>query len=189
MFYKINYFTKKECKQIIELHKTYKDYGFRYDWYKETYDANNRLKIKSTANFYAYLIPNVSYTKWMYNKIHTFFEENTGIKIIKPLIYCQLYKYTIDDVFPKHIDLIDKFPNRRWNLGVNLNEDYEGGEYLCWEGMVENDTVQIVPKSTGTMCGYHSKQLHEIKKITKGERWSLVIKVESENIDEKKELF
>ena len=30
MKYKIDYFTKKECKKIIDLHKTYKHFGFKY---------------------------------------------------------------------------------------------------------------------------------------------------------------
>lgn len=184
MFYKKNYFTKKECKKIIQFHKIYKEYGFMYDWYNQTYDKNNRIKLNNTAAFCAYLIPNTPHTKWMFDKIHRFFEDNTGIKFTKELLRCQLYKYTVGDVFPKHIDLSNVHPRRRWNLGINLNEEYEGGEYLCWNGMKEDDSLEIIPKSAGTMCGYHSKQLHEIKKITKGERWSLVIKIESEFIDE-----
>lgn len=184
MVYKKNYFTKKECKKIIEFHKIYKDYGFKYEWYKNTYDENNRIKIKNLSSFQAYLIPNAPFTKWMYDKISAFFEDSTGIKLIKPILHCQLYKYDINDVFPKHIDLTPKFPNRRWNMGVNLNENYEGGEYYCWNNMEEDNSCTIIPKYTGTTCVYHSRQLHEIKKITKGERWSLVIKIESDSIDE-----
>lgn len=183
MFHAINYFSKKECKKIISLHKTYKNYGFNFDWYRQTYDKNNRRDDMSKLQ--AYLIPNVPYTKWMYDKLQSFFEQSTGIKFISPLHHCQLYKYQTGDVFPKHVDLNAEFSDRRWNLGINLNDDYEGGEYLCWDNLNEDDTMKIIPKSAGTICLYHSRQLHEIKEITKGERWSLVVKIESQHIDEK----
>mgnify|MGYP000624747267 CR=1 FL=1 len=32
MKYKKNYFSKTECKKIINLHKTYKNFGFNFDW-------------------------------------------------------------------------------------------------------------------------------------------------------------
>lgn len=188
MKYITNYFTNKECKKIINLSKTYKNYGFNYEWYKNTYDKDNRRQ-KGTSKFQAYLIPNAPYTKWIFDKIQIFFEETTEVKFKKDLIQCQLYKYVEGDEFQKHIDLTNDFPKRRWNLGVNLNENYEGGDYLCWTEDVEDENVMVIPKISGTICLYHSRQLHEIKKITKGIRWSLVIKVESDYIQEKKQFI
>jgi Rps23 Pro-64 3,4-dihydroxylase Tpa1-like proline 4-hydroxylase len=188
MKYKKNYFSKNECKKIINLHKTYKNYGFNYDWYKNIYNKDNRREAK-TNTFYAYLIPNSPYTKWIFDKLQMFFEETMFIEFTKNIKSCQLYKYKTGDVFQKHVDLSAEHPKRRYNLGVNLNENYEGGEYYCWDGMAADETKQIVPKETGTICTYHSRQLHEIKEITKGERWSLVIKIESDIINEKKTMI
>ena len=188
MEYKKNYFNKRECNKIINLHKTYKNYGFNYDWYNFMYDENNRTKAH-TSRFYAYLIPNTPHTKWLFNKMQMFFEETTGLKFTKEMESCQLYKYATGDVFYKHIDLHPLFPKRRYNLGINLNENYDGGEYYCWDGMFENDTLEIIPKDAGTICVYHSRQLHEIKEITKGERWSLVTKIESDTINEKQSII
>ena len=183
MKYKIDYFTKKECKKIIDLHKTYKHFGFKYDWYKNTYDENNR-RVSANSKFQAYLIPNSPHTKWLFDKLQTFFEESTGIRFIHDIFQCQLYKYETGDVFQKHIDLTTEFKNRRYNLGVNLNDDFSGGEYCCWSEDVEDDTMQVIPKNTGTICVYHSRQLHEIKHITEGVRWSLVIKIDADVINE-----
>jgi|LakMenEpi03Aug12_release.lakeMendotaPanAssembly.Ray.scaffolds.fasta_scaffold132543_3 hypothetical protein len=184
MKYESNYFSKAECKKIINLHKTYKTYGFNYDWYKNMYDKNNR-KNGGTSKFSAYYLPNTPYTKWLFDKLQTFFEENTDLKFTKDIYGCQLYKYETGDIFPKHIDLTNSFPTRRYNMGINLNENFEGGEYYCWTEDTEDDTMQIIPQTTGTICLYHSRQLHEIKEITNGERWSLVIKIESDMINEK----
>ena len=188
MKYKIDYFTKKECEKIIDLHKTYKDFGFNYDWYKNVYDENNRREGK-TSKFDAYLIPNSPHTKWLFDKLQTFFEESTGLTFINNIPKCQLYRYEVGDSFPKHIDLVDIFPKRRYNLGVNLNDDFSGGEYHCWNEDTEDDTMKVIPKKTGTICVYHSRQLHEIKEITKGVRWSLVIKIDADVINEKQTII
>jgi hypothetical protein len=188
MKYKENYFSKAECKKIINLHKTYKSFGFKYDWYRNMYDANNRRE-GDTSKFYAYYLPNTPHTKWLFDKLQTFFEENTDVKLKKDIKGCQLYKYESGDVFGKHIDLTKVFPTRRYNLGVNLNENYKGGEYYCWAEDMVDETMQVIPKTEGTMCVYHSRQLHEIKEITKGERWSLVVKIESDMINEKQNII
>ena len=188
MQYKKNYFNKTECKKIINLHKIYKDYGFNYDWYKNACDKDNRRK-NNPSKFYTYLIPNAPYTKWLFDKLQFFFENETGIKFTENIKGCQLYKYKTGDVFPKHIDLAKDYPNRRYNLGVNLNENYNGGEYQCWAENIEDETMQIIPKNTGTICLYHSRQLHEIKEITEGERWSLVIKIDADIINEKQTII
>lgn len=188
MHYKKNYFNKTECEKIIQLHKTYKNFGFKYDWYKNIYDENNR-RVGVTSKFYAYLIPLSPHTKWLFNKLQIFFEETYGLKFVNNISTCQLYKYETGDMFKKHIDLAIDYPKRRYNLGVNLNEDFEGGEYYCWAENIEDDTIQTIPKNAGTICVYHSRQLHEIKEITKGVRWSLVIKITSDMINEKQTII
>ena len=188
MKHALNFFTKKECSQIINLNKTYKDYGKNIDWYRNIYDINNRRRM-GESGFYSYYIPNAPKTKWIFDRIESFFSRAVGINLKCHIKGCQLYRYDEGDSFPKHIDLVPGFKDRRWNIGVHLNEDYEGGEYYCWEGDVENNKYMIVPKNIGTICVYHSRQLHEIKKISKGSRWSLVIKIHSEEISEVKAII
>jgi len=126
MKYKKNYFSKTECKKIINLHKTYKNFGFNFDWYKNTYDENNRRE-GGTSKFHAYLIPNSPHTKWLFDRLQIFLEESTGLKFIKNIDWCQLYRYETGDVFQKHIDLAAQYPKRRYNFGFNLNQIYDGG--------------------------------------------------------------
>jgi hypothetical protein len=51
---------------------------------------------------------------------------------------CTLHRYTIGDHFAKHIDLAKGYEDRRYNLGIQLNEEYEGGEN---EAFVDIDNV------------------------------------------------
>jgi predicted 2-oxoglutarate/Fe(II)-dependent dioxygenase YbiX len=74
------------------------------------------------------------------------------------------------------------FEDRRYNLGIQLNEDYEGGEYVCFG---PNDEKIIISKEIGTGLAYHCSVPHEIKKITKGERWSIVMPITKKIIIEK----
>jgi hypothetical protein len=188
MKHALNFFTKKECSQIINLNKTYKDHSKNIDWYRNLYDENNRRKI-GDSGFYGYYIPNAPKTRWIFDKIESFFAEAIGTELKSSIKGCQLYRYEAGDFFPKHIDLSPEYKNRRWNVGVHLNEGYEGGEYYCWEGDADDNRYAIVPKNTGTICVYHSRQLHEIKNITRGTRWSLVIKIHSEELNEKKSII
>jgi predicted 2-oxoglutarate/Fe(II)-dependent dioxygenase YbiX len=71
-------------------------------------------------------------------------------------------------------------------LGIQLNESYEGGEYLIWD---DNENEILISKEVGTALAYHGRLYHEIKKITTGERWSIVMPLNNFNIIEKKSLL
>jgi predicted 2-oxoglutarate/Fe(II)-dependent dioxygenase YbiX len=87
----------------------------------------------------------------------------------------------VGDGFAKHVDLVKEFDKRRYNLGIQLNDSYEGGEDICWD---ENNNEVLISKETGTVMSYHGKIWHEIKQITKGERWSIVMPIKKNHIIE-----
>jgi predicted 2-oxoglutarate/Fe(II)-dependent dioxygenase YbiX len=99
---------------------------------------------------------------------------------------CSLHKYSKGDSFTKHIDLNANFPDRRWNLGIQLNENYTGGEYVCYD---ENNNEIILSKEVGTAIAYNSTTLHEIREIHSGERWSIVAPIWKNWLLEKRNLL
>jgi predicted 2-oxoglutarate/Fe(II)-dependent dioxygenase YbiX len=78
------------------------------------------------------------------------------------------------------------FDTRRYNLGIQLSDSYEGGEYVCWD---DNDNEVLISKQTGTVLSYHGRIWHEIKEITNGERLSIVMPIYKHHIIEKTNLI
>jgi len=170
------FFTKDECEKI----KNYSNiYNVNYDLFGKHKDKiiNNKI---STENFSynVYLIPNDENTEWFFNKLMKWFEDKSGKKIdwSKKVDACTLHKYSEGEFFERHIDIQPGFEWRRYNIGLQLSDesDYEGGEYSYWDAY---ETEYILPKEIGTIIAYDSTIPHEIKKITKGNRWSIVMQV------------
>ena len=68
-------------------------------------------------------------------------------------------------------------------MGVCLNNDYDGGELVLY-----NPEEQL-PKEIGNIYTFPSQRLHEVKKIIKGERWSIIGFLHFENIELNKTLI
>jgi len=77
-----------------------------------------------------------------------------------------IIKYFPGDVFARHIDMGGTKHTKDfiYNINVLLNDDYEGGEFYL------NDVPY--PKPMGEIYHYKSNEYHEVKKITKGTRYS-----------------
>ena len=185
-------FTKEECNEIIR----YSNIGYS-KFYKKTnkwFNTNPNItdnKLISDSNRVSYnvfLILNDINTEWFFNKLTNWFSLQSGIKL-NPNIKiqkCTLHCYNIGDKFPKHMDLCRGFEHRRYNLGIQLNDEYEGGEYVCWD---DTNNEVLISKEIGTAIMYHCRILHEIKEITKGERWSIVMPISDFQIIETKNLL
>jgi hypothetical protein len=188
MIYQEKIFTKEECDKIITYSNTYKNTeGFFNKQHIKI--ADNRI-VSNTGRFSynVYAIPNNKNTEWVFNKLLNWFSLESGIKLntAGKIQMCTLHCYSNGDSFAKHIDLMKGFENRRYNLGIQLNDSYEGGEYVCWDG---NNNEVLISKQTGTALSYHCRIPHEIKKITNGERWSIVLPITKNQIIETKNLF
>ena len=183
MIYQQKIFTKEECQTIIEYHKKYTDLE---GWFPSKYIDGQR--IKDNHNLMAYEVYNIlnnAETNWFFVKLFNWFSEVSGIKIdeTNKLPKCTLHRYTIGDHFAKHIDLAKGYEERRYNLGIQLNDEYDGGEYVTWD---DGGNEILISKESGTALAYHCRIEHEIKEITKGERWSIVMPITKYNIIEKK---
>jgi hypothetical protein len=187
MIYQEKIFTKEECDTIIGYSKIYKNTD---KWFHPNANIiNNRLTSPGgKLSYNVFVILNDKNTEWFFNKLINWFSSQSGIKL-NPNIKipkCTLHCYNTGDKFPKHIDLTQQFKERRYNLGIQLNNNYEGGEYLCWDD--KNNEV-LISKETGTSIMYHCRISHEIKEITKGERWSIVMPITNFEIIETKNLL
>ena len=191
MIYQEKIFTKEECNKILSYTKIYTDLPFRK--LESRLDLDNRrinefVEMKNGKKlgkfFNVWDIVNDAETEWMFEKLFNWFlmvskiERNPNNK---PAV-CSLHKYSKGDSFMKHKDYNEKWPNRRWNLGIQLNENYSGGEYICYD---TNDKEILLSKEVGTAIAYDASTFHEIKEIVDGERWSIVLTILKKDILEK----
>lgn len=196
MIYQEKIFTKEECDKILSYKEIYTDLPFRKT--EPVIDLDNRridqfIKLengKKTGKFFnVWDIPNDSNTHWFFEKIIKWFSNISQIEVKDANYYpigCGLHKYSKGDLFQKHIDLSKEHYDRRWNLGIQLNDEYTGGEYICYDS---NDNEIILSKEAGTALAYDSKTFHEIKEIKSGERYSIVLTLTKHTIIEKKHIL
>lgn len=166
-------FTPEECNQIIK-------YSFKID---NTYDS--LIEKNPGINYFAYNIPNTEEYKWVFDRLIMFFIENTNLKLNKPVEVVHLHRYEENCVFAKHHD--KNYPSRIWNVGVQLNDDYRGGNLNLFY-----DEKIRVDKHVGNSYIFRPEVFHEVTKVTRGTRWSLILFLHYENILEefnKKTLF
>jgi hypothetical protein len=127
-------------------------------------------------------IPINEETIWFYDKIYTWFISISGVKIDKsiyfnnPICAHKLHEYVIGSKFDLHIDKNDENLDRIWNLGIQLNSEYDGGDYICYN---KNNNPIFISKEIGNVVAYSSDVLHEITEIKNGIRYSMVIKIHS----------
>ena len=184
MIHQKKIFTQEECGQII----SFKDICNNIDnqiYFKKDESiifSENRIILNELFSYDVYVILNNEETKWMFDKITQWFTQVTNVDFITEIDKCTLHRYGFGDKFAKHIDLNQNFKDRRYNLGIQLNDNYEGGEYICWD---EDENEVMIMKEIGTALCYHSSVPHEIKQITRGERWSIVMPIKTNHIKEK----
>ena len=186
MIYYEKIFTKEECETIIGYHKKYTNLTGYFS--EDKIKGQKVVERHKSFSYEVYVIPNNNETNWFFKKLIEWFSSVNNIKINKNgvLPACTLHRYTKGDLFKKHIDLTEEFNYRRYNLGIQLNDEYTGGEYKVWD---DNNIEHTLPKEPGTTISYHCRILHEIKEILSGERWSIVVPVWKNYLLEKKNLL
>ncbi|MBM4210527.1 MAG: hypothetical protein FJ187_08255 [Gammaproteobacteria bacterium] len=144
-----NLFSKEECDLIISLEKTDKK-----DWH--FYDR----KYESLA------IIKTDTTEWIFNKLKNFFEDETGIKIISDKNLIHFHTFTKDDKFELHDDIRD---DRVYSVGVCLNNDFDGGEFIVYNPLKIN-----LNKEIGNTYIFDVRIKHQVRKVKEGVRYSLL---------------
>jgi hypothetical protein len=152
-------FTKEECDYIIGLKNKYPLLGENGRW--EEFD-DFRYKF--------YTLEYASDIDWVIKRLCDFFEFQMGLNIFVRPTKLNLHHYTEGDEFGKHIDT--GTPIKEWNVGIVLNEDFKGGDYLVFD---KNDEPIVIDKKIGNVCIYQSQTPHQVTPITKGERWAVAM--------------
>jgi predicted 2-oxoglutarate/Fe(II)-dependent dioxygenase YbiX len=159
-------FTKEECENIILLAKEF-----------EVKTSNDYFENKN-IKYNTYNINRDTATQWIFDRMFEYFTKTTGIRISNPLDILHIHNYKEGDVFKKHKDNL--YPTQIHNIGVCLNDDYEGGEFVLYEPYF------VLPKTQGSIYTFESLRTHEVKEITKGERWSIILFLHTNNLELKK---
>ena len=150
-------FSKEECEYIVS--------------YNETHITNWRMGDRK------YNSQPINYsleTKWLFDKLKTFFEEQSNMQIKKNKEVIHFHKFTKGDWFGKHNDVRD---NRLYAVGVLLNDDFSGGDFKLY-----NPNEIILDKVIGSTYLFDVRIDHEIIPILEGERYSLLWFLENEHI-------
>ena len=172
MFYQNVIFNKEECNKIISLIKNIS---------KEEGKNKYGDKITTEVSFDEYTIQDDDTTNWFMNRIKIFVEETLKIKLNKLNKDAHILSYGINDGFSKHVDYNpDNGPDVRiYTLGVLLNDEFEGGEFILYQ---DNNEPTELKKIIGNVFLFKTTLLHEVKKITKGIRYVLIIHIKNSEI-------
>ena len=106
------------------------------------------------------------------------------IGIIKPPTHFSVLRYDVGQEFKKHKDNIGdsdiRFQKRFKTIVIQLSDknDYDGGELVIYEGGKEITASSEV----GNTIVFHSFMEHEVKKVLKGRRYSIVFWIEKEQL-------
>ena len=161
-------FTKEECGKIISLSNVLE---------KNVRDESHRF-----ISYDFYSIGCSDESKWIFDRLNLYFTDVTGLTVIKNIDSIHLFDYSAGDKFVRHSDIYYK--NQYFNIGVCLNEDYVGGDFVLYE-----PEYTILPKKTGEIYTFKHSYDHEVLEVTEGHRWSLIGFYFYEHIDLKKKLL
>ena len=166
-------FTSYECEKLIKLSQ-------------ETGEFYNSAEEKIPGVLYhKHTIKNTENTNWIFERLTNHFITKTNLCLRTAPDEFFINKYEKNCSFALHHDGYDF--KKIWSLVVQLSDDYTGGDLnLYYENKV------TVGKEIGNSYIFEPEIFHEVTKITKGTRWSLILFLEKENICDdynKKTLF
>ena len=100
----------------------------------------------------------------------------------EPLLI-QILKYKEGGFIYKHKDdvttSLDGFVQARYYFIILLNDDFEGGDFLAYNNQ---DELYTLDKKVGNVLLGDPTMFHEVTKVTKGERYSLICFVRQDQL-------
>ena len=123
-------------------------------------------------------IPQHPQFEWLYEKLLAFaLEANQNLwefdlwSIIEHIQYTEYYA-TQNGHYDWHQDIgPNNLSQRKLSIAIQLNDDYEGGEFQIWQG---GKSYQTIPKGKGNVVVFPSYMMHRVTPVTSGTRKSLV---------------
>ena len=163
MIYQEKLFSKEECDIILELSNSleFRDGNARYS------------KDNMHADFDEYWVSDNENAVWFMDKIKSFAEKQLKIKLKKLKSDVAILKYKEGQGIDMHIDYNPKNVDvRMYTVGLMLNTDWEGGEFIIKDGTTGEET--ILNKEIGNTYIFDAFSPHVINKVTNGVRCVLI---------------
>ena len=164
IYYNDVIFSKEECVKILDSADNFIQSVVGVNYNSKMYDlVENTKKRKSTQCELTSTIDSFIYKK-LNEIINTF-----NYELVCDVLYYDVIKYNEDDFVWKHKDANDV---RIFTIVIQLSESdsYEGGEFKYWLGDIEYE----MDKNIGHGIAFKSNVFHEVKPVTKRERYSFV---------------
>lgn len=166
-------FTKEECDKII---------SYANQWHNREISVDyNTKQNKIGGKMLSHTLVWNDENKWVVDRITNWVNNIPNIKKIKNYnIFTAYRNYKSGDYFIKHDDHIKNGVERIYTIGVQLNskEDFIGGDFKIYNG--NNET--IINFETGKVYIFESSTPHSVDMITKGNRITLMLFVEKQNL-------
>ncbi len=118
------------------------------DIHKKILDTINNIVL--LKNFYVEKNENIQFTKY---EVGDYFDWHTDTS------------YNFDDTF-------EKIKNRTYSIVIQLNDEYDGGDFLYED--TNTKEINVLKKQKGSIFLFNSSIKHKVDEITKGTRYSLV---------------
>jgi hypothetical protein len=150
-------FDKEECLRIINSIKTNRQIWEGLDRKYKSYAINISLE-----------------NEWIFQRIKSFFEKNTGIGIPSMKNQIHYHEYSEGEYFLKHNDSRD---NRLYAIGCLLNDDFTGGDLNLY-----NPGLITTEKKAGNGYFFDVRIDHEVTPILTGKRKSIICFLQSDHI-------
>ena len=99
--------------------------------------------------------------------MYEYLDVEKNLKINNPCSVIHLHEYMEGNLFVKHRDVY--YPNQVLNIGVCLNDDYEGGELMMF-----GDHRIHLPAGAVVVFPSNFMYPHEVKPVKSGIRYSYV---------------
>lgn len=150
-------FTLEECDRIIES--------------REGAKHSSNLFSNDKIDYYYYVLKD----RWILERIGKLFSDIYPENTIADMDEIYLHEYFPNCKFVRHMDKLH-YPDHLLNIGVALNEDYDGGEFVLYNPDL------VLPKQTGLVYCYDSGREHEVLLLKEGKRYSLNLFLKHEHL-------
>lgn len=178
-------FTKEEINSILSYIDDEEDIRFAIKY--------NGVLYKNGAKGTSKRLDFTNENEWVFEKIKKWTDSLDMGLIWKSAPYATFRRYREGDFFIKHTDDLnsDSVAKKRGvrvlTIGIQLSDinEYDGGDFLIWN----KDEEISVNKKIGNAIMYSTNVPHEVKKITKGMRTSLILFATDKHIKFNKSLI
>jgi PKHD-type hydroxylase len=164
-------FTKDECDKLIQL---------RFDLEQTLSDGGYPDRVD--INYKQWTIVKDNSLDYLFNRIIDFVSTKFGVEVLEFNEPAWIYQYEINDGYIMHTDNI---LDRRFTIGVQLSDEYEGGDLM----VDYNKQRIIVNKDIGNCYVFESTLLHGVSPVTSGSRFNFLTFMFKHNVKHNRTLI